>query len=88
MKDGIYKINLLVVIHRKKIIPKGGTHGYDNQLKSMHALFLASGPAFQLGIQIEPFENVNIYPLICEILNITPHPNIDGKLNDIRHILR
>ena len=69
-------------------IPKGGTHGYDNQLKSMHALFLASGPAFQSGIQIEPFENVNIYPLICEILNITPHPNIDGKLNDIRHILR
>ena len=54
----------------------------------MHALFLASGPAFQSGIQIEPFENVNIYPLICEILNITPHPNIDGKLNDIRHILR
>ena len=69
-------------------IPKGGTHGYDNQLKSMHALFLASGPAFRSGIQIEPFENVNIYPLICEILNITPHPNIDGKLNDIRHILR
>ena len=69
-------------------IPKGGTHGYDNQLKSMHALFLASGPAFQSGIQIEPFENVNIYPLICEILNTTPHPNIDGRLNNIQHILK
>ncbi|HIB60140.1 MAG TPA: alkaline phosphatase family protein, partial [Candidatus Marinimicrobia bacterium] len=24
----------------------GGTHGYDNELRSMHAIFLADGPAF------------------------------------------
>ncbi len=69
-------------------IPKGGTHGYDNQLKSMHALFIASGPSFISGKQIAPFENVNIYPLICEILNIDPHPDIDGNLNNIIHILK
>jgi len=68
-------------------IPKGGTHGYDNQLKSMHALFIANGPAFKKGIKVPPFENVNIYPLICHILNIDPNKNIDGNLENIIHIL-
>jgi len=68
-------------------IPKGGTHGYDNQLKSMHALFIANGPAFKKGITVPPFENVNIYPLICQILNIDPNKNIDGNLENIIHIL-
>ena len=69
-------------------IPKGGTHGYDNQLKSMHALFIAKGPSFKKGIVIPPFENINIYPLICHILKIHPSTDIDGKLENIHHILR
>ncbi len=69
-------------------IPKGGTHGYDNNLKSMQALFIAKGPAFLSNVQVSPFENINIYPLICNILNIKPHPNIDGELDNVRHILR
>ena len=68
-------------------IPKGGTHGYDNRLKSMHALFIARGPAFKKGIVSAPFENVNIYPMISYILDIKPHPDIDGKLENIIHIL-
>ena len=69
-------------------IPKGGTHGYDNQLKSMHALFIAKGPSFKKGIVTPPFENINIYPLICHILKIHPSTDIDGKLENIHHILR
>ena len=69
-------------------IPVGGTHGYDNQLKSMHALFIAQGPAFKKGVISEPFENVNIYPMISEILGIIPSENIDGNLNNIRHLLK
>ena len=69
-------------------IPKGGTHGYDNQLKSMHALFIAKGPSFKNGLVAPPFENVNIYPLICHILNIQPHSDIDGNLENIYHILK
>ena len=68
-------------------IPKGGTHGYDNQLRSMQALFIASGPAFKPGIMTPPFENVNIYPLISHILNIDPYPDVDGDLENIIHIL-
>ena len=68
-------------------IPKGGTHGYDNQLRSMHALFIAKCPAFKSGIKSPPFENVNIYPLISHILNIDPHPDMDGDFENIIHIL-
>ena len=69
-------------------IPRGGTHGYDNQLKSMHALFIAKGPSFEKGLVTTPFENINIYPLICHILKIQPSKDIDGKLENIHHILR
>jgi len=34
-----------------------------------------------------PFENVNIYPLISHILNIDPHQDMDGDLENIIHIL-
>ena len=69
-------------------IPKGGTHGYDNMLKSMHALFIASGPDLQSGTVIPPFENVNIYPLICHILNTDNYPKIDGNKKNIKNILK
>ena len=69
-------------------IPRGGTHGYDNQLKSMHALFIAKGPSFISGAVIPPFENINIYPLICHILNITPSNKIDGNLKNIINIIK
>ena len=69
-------------------IPKGGTHGYDNQLKSMHALFIAKGPSFVSGEIVPPFENINIYPLICHILNINPSKNIDGNLKNVIDILQ
>ncbi|MFL2983334.1 MAG: ectonucleotide pyrophosphatase/phosphodiesterase [Candidatus Neomarinimicrobiota bacterium] len=69
-----------------KQVIKGGTHGYDNQLKSMHALFIAKGPSFKEGVLVPPFENINIYPMICHILNITPNKNIDGNLKKIIHI--
>ena len=69
-------------------MPTGGPHGYDNQLKSMHALFIAQGPAFKNDTVTEPFENVNIYPMIAHILGINPSKKIDGNLNNIKHLLK
>tara|TARA_Y100000588_G_C14254860_1_gene924968 strand:+ start:316 stop:1542 length:1227 start_codon:yes stop_codon:yes gene_type:complete len=69
-------------------VPAGGTHGYDNNLMSMHTLFAAAGPNFQKGIIIEPFENIHIYPMIAHILNIEPNPEIDGKIDNIRTLLK
>lgn len=65
----------------------GGTHGFDNQLPSMGALFVARGPAFKSGLIVDAFENVHLYELMCEILAIKPAPN-DGDLNRVRNLLR
>lgn len=65
----------------------GGSHGYDNQLLSMGALFLAAGPSFRQGELVAPFENVHVYELICHLLGIRPVQN-DGDLSAVRHLLR
>lgn len=57
--------------------PPGGTHGYDSKYKSMQGLFIATGPRFQRGRVVPPFENIQIYELMCAVLGITPAPN-DG----------
>lgn len=55
-----------------------GAHGYDNQLESMRAIFIAHGSAIKKGKLIEPFENVNVYNLMCKILGLAPAKN-DGN---------
>ena len=65
-----------------------GMHGYDPKYLSMHGIFYAIGPSFKEGYQIKSFENIHIYPLICNILNIPEYENIDGDLNEVREVLR
>ncbi|MEK6285377.1 MAG: ectonucleotide pyrophosphatase/phosphodiesterase [Acidobacteriota bacterium] len=55
-----------------------GGHGYDNELPSMRAIFIAHGSAFKKGAVIEPFENVQVYNVMTRILGLTPAPN-DGN---------
>ena len=55
-----------------------GGHGYDNELPSMRAIFIAHGPAFKKGVVIEPFENVQVYNVMTRILGLRPAPN-DGN---------
>jgi len=55
-----------------------GGHGYDNELPSMRAIFIAHGSAFKKGVVIEPFENIDVYNLMANILGLTPAPN-DGN---------
>ncbi len=52
-----------------------GAHGYNNSLESMRAIFMARGPNFNSsrGTLLPPFENVNVYPLVCRILEIKCH---------------
>ena len=64
-----------------------GNHGYSNSVSSMHPFFIARGPAFKEGYLSEPFRNVDIYPLICDILGITPAPN-NGSLLQVKHLLK
>jgi predicted AlkP superfamily pyrophosphatase or phosphodiesterase len=66
--------------------PRGG-HGYDNKYQSMQALFVARGEAFKRGFISEPFENTQVYNLMCRILGLTPAPN-DGNLEKVRNLLK
>lgn len=65
----------------------GGSHGYDNELESMRALFVGHGPAFKNGYVSEPFRNIEIYNLMCAILGLRPASN-DGDFDHIRHLLK
>ena len=64
----------------------GGNHGYNNSLNVMHPFFIAHGPAFKKNYKAKPFNNIDIYPLMCHILKISPYPN-NGSLENIDHIL-
>lgn len=65
----------------------GGAHGYDARARSMHGLFVASGPRFRNGVVVKPFENVHIYELMCAVLGLTPAKN-DGDPAVTRDMLR
>jgi len=66
--------------------PKGA-HGYDNQLESMRATFIAHGAAFKRGVVVEPFENIQIYNLMSKILGLSPAKN-DGNFEKVKGFLR
>jgi predicted AlkP superfamily pyrophosphatase or phosphodiesterase len=72
---------------RPNAAPMGGTHGYDNRLVSMGALFIASGPAFKSGVVVPPFQNIHVYDLMAHLLGLRPAPN-DGSLDSTRAMLR
>jgi len=64
-----------------------GDHGYDNELTSMQAIFVADGPAFKSGYSRKIFENIHIYPLLAHILDLEPYQGIDGDLNVVKDLL-
>ncbi len=66
---------------------RGGAHGYDNANSDMYAIFYAAGPSFKKNYKFKELNNVDIYNLICKILNITPAKN-DGDPAHIKGMLR
>ncbi len=70
-----------------RVPPRGG-HGFDpRQMPSMKAIFFAAGPDIRAGVTVASFENVNVYPVIAEILGLHPGP-IDGRLAVLQGILK
>ncbi|MDX2192713.1 MAG: ectonucleotide pyrophosphatase/phosphodiesterase [Gemmatimonadales bacterium] len=64
----------------------GGTHGYDQRLPSMHAIFVAAGPGIRRGARVPGFANVHVYPLLAHLLGLRPAPT-DGSLDAVRGVL-
>jgi len=64
-----------------------GSHGFDPNLESMHAIFIACGPAFGNGLTLPAFENVNIQPLLLHLLGLPPMQT-DGELTPLLPALK
>ena len=65
----------------------GGTHGYDPINADMHAFFLAHGPAFEKGVTISAFQNIHLYSLMAEILDVKP-VETDGNISPFAAALK
>jgi predicted AlkP superfamily pyrophosphatase or phosphodiesterase len=66
---------------------RGGAHGYDNSNSDMFSIFYAAGPAFKKNYKFDSLNNVDVYNLICRILDIRPAIN-DGDPSHIKGMLR
>ena len=71
-----------------------GAHGYNCKEENMMVAFRAVGPDFKKGYDApytegekSSFRNIDLYPMLCELLGIEPAP-VDGKLERIKHILK
>ncbi len=65
----------------------GGAHGYAIEEPTMHATFIASGPAFRHGVMLPGFDNVDVYPLLMRLLGLAPLPN-DGDITPLLPALK
>ena len=62
-------------------------HGYEPSDVQMRGIFLAKGKSFKRFYRSdEPVYLIDIYSLLCKLLNIIPNPN-NGTLNRIHHVL-
>ncbi|MFZ6844637.1 ectonucleotide pyrophosphatase/phosphodiesterase [Undibacterium sp. RuTC16W] len=64
-----------------------GSHGYDNLAPEMQALFIATGPAFKQATVLPAFDNVDVYPLLMELLDVPALPS-DGSMAIVRQALK
>ena len=56
-------------------------------MTDMHPIFMARGPDFvNKSEPLEPFPNVDLYPLCCHLLQIEPAPN-NGSLTIVKTYL-
>eukprot|EP00066_Takifugu_rubripes_P015209 XP_011604475.1 PREDICTED: bis(5'-adenosyl)-triphosphatase enpp4-like isoform X1 [Takifugu rubripes] len=74
------------IIQRGNKIQKLGDHGYDNLLPSMHPFMAASGPSFRQSYKMKTLQSVDLYPLMCYLLQIPAQPN-NGTLSNAKCLL-
>jgi alkaline phosphatase D len=68
--------------------PRSDELGYgSDSVKSMRAIFIAAGPDIRPGSTLQPFDNVNVYPLVARILGLDA-PKADGDVNILSKILK
>jgi alkaline phosphatase D len=76
---GPYAIRAAAPEDREDKAPMAGNHGFDPyMMPNMKAIFYAEGPDIRKGVVLKPFENVNVYPFLAEILGLDA-PATDGS---------
>ncbi|TSL47669.1 Ectonucleotide pyrophosphatase/phosphodiesterase family member 3 [Bagarius yarrelli] len=65
----------------------GGFHGSDNTFTNMQTIFIGYGPGIKSKTTVAPFENIEVYNLLCDLLDIPPVPN-NGTHGSLNHLLR
>ncbi|KAF4022515.1 hypothetical protein G4228_014026 [Cervus hanglu yarkandensis] len=64
-----------------------GDHGFDNKVNSMQTVFVGYGPTFKYKTKVPPFENIELYNVMCDLLGLKPAPN-NGTHGSLNHLLR
>lgn len=65
-----------------------GNHGYNPEnVSDMWPFFIAAGPAFKVDHHVPSIDMVDIYSLMCQILDLVPVPNM-GNLDNVRDLLK
>jgi predicted AlkP superfamily pyrophosphatase or phosphodiesterase len=75
------------IISKLRILGPWGEHGWDPALQSMRALFAIGGPGLKEGITIPEVNNVDVYPLMTELLGLRAAEGIDGRAGAIRRLI-
>ncbi len=61
-------------------LPMLAEHGFDPaKFSTMNGIFYAAGPNVKPGVEIPPFENVNILPFMTRILGLQTPSALDGS---------
>ncbi|XP_067929853.1 ectonucleotide pyrophosphatase/phosphodiesterase family member 5-like [Watersipora subatra] len=74
-KSATYKTSLL------------GNHGFDNKNSDMKTTFLARGPDFKCGYTQDAMRSVDLYPLLCELLQLETCHSSRGWTNNTQNLL-
>ncbi|CAB1342704.1 unnamed protein product, partial [Coregonus sp. 'balchen'] len=65
----------------------GGFHGSDNVFKNMQTIFIGYGPGLKYKTHVAPFENIEVYNLLCDLMDVPPAPN-NGTHGSLNHLLK
>lgn len=65
-----------------------GNHGYDNMAPEMAALFVAAGPGIKPAGRLPDFDNVDVAPLLRDLLGLPRSEGLDGDDTPFREALR
>ncbi|MDX2030594.1 MAG: ectonucleotide pyrophosphatase/phosphodiesterase [Blastocatellia bacterium] len=68
-----------VTVAEGAAVPIRGAHGFDPELASMRAFFVAHGAAVKSATVVEPFANVDAYNIMTRILGLKPAANDGGE---------